>query len=1422
MNYLLSFIVIHATFAKVHLNLHHTDQVGENEEKNALEYDCLRVPASVKNAKITREIISYCITELLSEFHLTGNDLFPKFTFLELSKQNITSQQLYNWSASIDLVERYQFYLNQLSTTSNEKSLETQIFYNCTLPRFGSMCQYEFIDYHDNYSSLYDIIDDYYRNHPYDSTNLTCYTHLQCNRGPAPTCLTWSEICDGQIDCLDGEFDEENCWQLEINQCNDDEYQCSCGQCIPKEFLRDDFQSPDCLDGTDDHSVLNSLMRKCSINQPSFECEERTCRKMFVTNSCQPEREEQLLRLIYSMNNNSISEQCSSALKCLFEIANPNKTLYIPISMKERCVEIINNTCPDMFYIPNSPLLFGHIYVAHRKNETIDLLKENKLWYYLCYNHSYYDQYFINEIPIIFEGRTCYGYYSLFWQFENIPRSPYIQVLENKFFNLKKYMTISKYNTLLCNSTSTYHCIRSSKCISIKRILDGTYDCLEDDDENITHINSTGLIKLLKNHFKCEISNKYIHLMSVQNQICDCSVKELLWCEDEFDSSYYARTNVTFQTICDRYVELFPITIGNRNETDETECQQWPCNNIYTHCDGIWNCPKGEDEIGCYYLPSLNCSLNHHLCVTPHTNQLMCLPIAKVHDNVIDCLGATDEKILCTDYNFGRQDGFFCDNNYNPCIGSSHLCDGFEQCMHGEDEQFCLKNQSNTSEFVDSRCYIENSSLLSDVERFLCHETKSTVKLQRKYFALDDASKYADEKTKIMAKLDFSTSFITKMLYQHVSECYRGFRLRLWLNKEENSTKNVCLCPPSYYGDQCQYENQRISLTIQFQAFSDSLSTLFAIIISLIDDSDERIIHSYEQLTYLSIRDCKIKYNIYLLYSTRPKNSTKNYSIHVDIYEKDSLNYRGSLLYPVKFLFLPVQRLAVIGIIPGKYETIRTCSYSLCVHGKCIIYSNSRGNDSFCQCYRGWYGRYCTILHTSICSSDSICIGVSTYNRSICACPINKFGYRCLLTNTICQINNNLTCINGGQCIANDEYMVASKTFYCICPNGYRGDRCEIADNEIIFEFEKNIVLSQSIFIHFIEVINDATPIRTTTLRTISFTQKSFTIFWSRPFHLIFIELQNKIYYLAFIEKNYNQSSKIVTMVKLSNLCPNINELFNHTFVRMHIIRRIKYYHLPCQKYSTKLNCFHDDLHLCLCYDYGHERLANCFNFDHNMKFDCSGRSTCQNNGQCFQDSLKCPQRSTCICPQCFHGTLCQFRSSGFGVSLDAILGYHIQQNVRIINQPNIVKYSLIFAIIFMIVGFMDGIISILTFNNKIICEVGCGLYLLGSSITTLIIIILFGLKYFILILTQIETIQNRLFLQIQCLFLDFLLRASLNMDQWLNACVSIERVITIVQGVNFKNTISRRIAKIVIVILGIIIIGASAYDPFYRRLIDE
>ena len=129
---------------------------------------------------------------------------------------------------------------------------------------------------------------------------------------------------------------------------------------------------------------------------------------------------------------------------------------------------------------------------------------------------------------------------------------------------------------------------------------------------------------------------------------------------------------------------------------------------------------------------------------------------------------------------------------------------------------------------------------------------------------------------KISENAVFSSLSIIKISDQHQPRCHRGLDLRVWLNNKNNLTTNTYVFV--HLVIMVIFVNIKINelvLSLQFRALSDSLQTQFAIIISLIDDSDERIIHSYEQITYLSMKNCQTKFNIYLLYSTRPKNPTK-------------------------------------------------------------------------------------------------------------------------------------------------------------------------------------------------------------------------------------------------------------------------------------------------------------------------------------------------------------------------------------------------------------------------------------------------------------------------------------------------------------------------------------------------------------------
>ncbi|CAF1427844.1 unnamed protein product [Adineta ricciae] len=1358
MRYLFYFILLRYILNTLQFNLYYTDDINENEDYQALQYNCLRFSDYFEEINSNRDILTFCLNEFTAKFSISNVDSFPKFTFNELSKENISSEQLYNWHTPIDIIERYQSYLNQ----SFPQALENEIVYNCTLPRFGPVCQYDFENDYLNFSNLQEMMEIYYENHEYNPSNLSCYIHMQCDRGLSLVCLDWTEICDGIIDCFDDGIDEKYCTKLEFEQWKKNFYGHITG--LPSTF---------------DNKV------------PSNENEEHICDRIFLTSSCSPTRFTKLIQMGFFIKYHDLSMNCWLAFKCIFQRYIPFEAYCNDYCVNDQCITIIEEFCPDMIFISDLPFFFDHFYLAYLKSDLI-LFNNGKFRYpHICYNGSKYDDYFDITLKILFNNASCYGdMYSTFATSNKLDRTYFSIILSR----LLEAIELTNTTSFSCTQSDAYQCINSSKCISIESINDYIYDCPHKDDEQLTEFNDTDLIFAMLNGCGFCVDDGNFEMEDV-------------------------RKYISFRTICDGYTILKPKFINGRRETDETECEHWECNNIYTRCNHFWNCLDGADEVGCRIEPTINCSSNEHICISSQDNKLICISLTKMNDGVIDCLGAMDEFRTSRQEYREQRPRFYCQSqNSAVYLTSNRLCNGVTDCDYNDDERVCnVKNYCN----LDFRP--SSVKMISDIQNFLCKSVEPTVLKMIVYFTLDSSSTsdlISFDNMQSIESDSFKVSNDLKIIQQQ-SQCHRGLSIRTWLDNEYNQSIITCFCPLSYYGDQCQYQNQRVTLGLRFRSLSDSIRTLFVIIISLIDQSNKRIVHSVEQFTYLSVRDCNSYFINKYTYSTRPKNEMNNYSIHIDIYEQDSFIYRASLLFPILSQILPVYSMQLTIDIPKSESKFERCANHRCIHGKCLKYTNNQDSSDFCQCTPGWTGQYCHIPFNCTCSSDSLCIGITASQRSICVCPIHKFGPRCYLQRTICQTNIDSKCQHGGTCIPFDEYRIKEPRFMCICPIGFSGDRCEILDLKIILSFEISL-LSQSIFVHFIEIIEDNKPIRTTTFQTISFVQNLLTIAWSQPFHLVFIEIGKNNYYLTVVDKTYNRSRTINKIIQSSDRCPYINELFNKTIVNLHLLRRIKYYHIPCRDLPMNLSCFYDDIHLCICYQYEQKRLTNCFEFNHSMTFDCEGQNACKNGGQCFQDSLSCLRRTMCLCSSCYYGQKCQFTSSGFGLTLDNILGYHIRLNMGIQHQTNIVKVSIVLNIIFIIVGFINGILALITFKNKVVREVGCGLYLLGSSITTLLIVFIFAFKFWILIFTQMLMISNEVFLRIQCISLDFFIQICLNMDQWLNACVACERAMTIIKGVRFKKDQSRNSAKKVIIVLLIFCVLTSIHDPINRHIIHE
>lgn len=153
-------------------------------------------------------------------------------------------------------------------------------------------------------------------------------------------------------------------------------------------------------------------------------------------------------------------------------------------------------------------------------------------------------------------------------------------------------------------------------------------------------------------------------------------------------------------------------------------------------------------------------------------------------------------------------------------------------------------------------------------------------------------------------------------------------------------------------------------------------------------------------------------------------------------------------------------------------------------------------------------------------------------------------------------------------------------------------------------------------------------------------------------------------------------------------------------------------------------------------------------------------------------------------------------------------------------NQSFFVKMSAFLTMIMFIGGLINGIFSLLTFQSIELRRVGCGMYLLSSSITSLLTITMLTVKFWFVVLTQINIPRNLSILRSGCVSVEPLLKVFVSVDTWLNACVAIERAVTVRKGINFNEKKSKCIARWIIIILPIFVMVTIIHEPIHRHLL--
>jgi len=187
----------------------------------------------------------------------------------------------------------------------------------------------------------------------------------------------------------------------------------------------------------------------------------------------------------------------------------------------------------------------------------------------------------------------------------------------------------------------------------------------------------------------------------------------------------------------------------------------------------------------------------------------------------------------------------------------------------------------------------------------------------------------------------------------------------------------------------------------------------------------------------------------------------------------------------------------------------------------------------------------------------------------------------------------------------------------------------------------------------------------------------------------------------------------------------------------------------------------------------------------------------------------------------CVVGDQCNPYRKSIGLTMNDLLRDQIKRNISFLKQSSLIKSTAGITMMMFIIGLVNGICSLTTFQNKELRKVGCVLYLFASSITSLLTISMFTIKFWFVILLGMNSTVNLSLLRTDCVFISPVLKLCLYIDGWLNVCVAIERTVNVFKGVTFDKKLSKRIARWIIFILPILIVLNLIHEPLHHQLIE-
>ena len=710
-----------------HIYLYHT------HDGLALEYyDCVLIQS-----------IHYC-RRPASPIHLTrdhdsttcelNGGVLHRFSDLH-SRHINSSVILHQWKSSIERVDLYSRYL------THPTPLHDGDLCQCIEPSsFGKNCEYRL----PVGATLADVLQwrldlrNTHLNQVQMHGDIVCYKTLACYSGLL--CLDWREICDGVQHCNEAK-DEENCDVLEMNVCDEDEYRCMNGMCIPDVYFLDgEF---DCMDWSDEMQYKTS--DGCGRESASAQCDDHLCpptewscgdgqclrdRLAFRTSidyaTCENRRDQHFMcenhfyLLSWTMLNGRCHEgeqyeaplltnrtrlqQCVYLLRCTLSGGGENNC---PCEPRTSCAATFRQNCSGYFFTyPNVPLVTSYIVTVYDPSSAVDpIIRTPLFWVYGTIRCRQSIISVTNGLGIRFD--------------RNIARTALNKECRTAF-NLSSTARFPAIEHCHRHNESTDVCDEWNPCMSITRLNDGFINCLNARDESTdAAVDVQRSCSHLRRHrLRCSIAQPTcLSVMALGNTRLDC--------DNRFDEQWFGGARTLSQLSCNeqrkdqcallrRYIEQSWTTADHEQMSLSSALP------FRSYCDTFWDLDPPADENTTACGQEWVCATDQESCSTKQ-----CLDRRWVQDSQWDCSNAAEERYyfdfivdtvpstapsmnISDPFHIFRADtcnmtgAFLCLSPHTPfpqffCINQSQLGDRHIDCLGAIDEQNTLQHCSQAS-----------------------------------------------------------------------------------------------------------------------------------------------------------------------------------------------------------------------------------------------------------------------------------------------------------------------------------------------------------------------------------------------------------------------------------------------------------------------------------------------------------------------------------------------------------------------------------------------------------------------------------------------------------------------------------------------------------------------------------------------------